>query len=79
MKEIAAKIAIIDDIAFQTNMPALNATIEAARAGALLAEIVPGIGRTSDLDSQIVAIHQWNTAVRAPPSGRLGWTVGRVP
>jgi methyl-accepting chemotaxis protein len=34
MKEIAAKIAIIDDIAFQTNMLALNATIEAARAGA---------------------------------------------
>jgi len=33
MKVIAAKIAIIDDIAFQTNMLALNATIEAARAG----------------------------------------------
>jgi methyl-accepting chemotaxis protein len=33
MQEIAAKIAIIDDIAFQTNMLALNATIEAARAG----------------------------------------------
>jgi methyl-accepting chemotaxis protein len=33
MKTIAAKIAIIDDIAFQTNMLALNATIEAARAG----------------------------------------------
>lgn len=33
MKAIAAKIAIIDDIAFQTNMLALNATIEAARAG----------------------------------------------
>jgi methyl-accepting chemotaxis protein len=33
MKTIASKIAIIDDIAFQTNMLALNATIEAARAG----------------------------------------------
>ena len=33
MKEIASRIAIIDDIAFQTNMLALNATIEAARAG----------------------------------------------
>ncbi|HEY6796153.1 MAG TPA: methyl-accepting chemotaxis protein [Kineosporiaceae bacterium] len=33
MKDIAAKIGIIDEIAFQTNMLALNATIEAARAG----------------------------------------------
>jgi methyl-accepting chemotaxis protein len=33
MKSIAAKIAIIDDIAYQTNLLALNAAIEAARAG----------------------------------------------
>ena len=33
MKEIANKIGIIDDIAYQTNMLALNAAIEAARAG----------------------------------------------
>jgi len=33
MKEIAAKIGIIDDIAYQTNLLALNAAIEAARAG----------------------------------------------
>jgi methyl-accepting chemotaxis protein len=33
MKNIAAKIGIIDDIAYQTNMLALNAAIEAARAG----------------------------------------------
>ncbi|MDD2762000.1 MAG: methyl-accepting chemotaxis protein [Methylomonas sp.] len=33
MKAIAGKIAIIDDIAYQTNMLALNAAIEAARAG----------------------------------------------
>jgi methyl-accepting chemotaxis protein len=33
MKEIAARIGIIDDIAYQTNMLALNAAIEAARAG----------------------------------------------
>lgn len=33
MKEIAGKIGIVDDIAYQTNMLALNAAIEAARAG----------------------------------------------
>ncbi len=33
MKAIAAKIGIIDDIAYQTNLLALNAAIEAARAG----------------------------------------------
>ncbi|MEB0140738.1 MULTISPECIES: methyl-accepting chemotaxis protein [unclassified Undibacterium] len=33
MNDIASKIGIIDDIAYQTNMLALNAAIEAARAG----------------------------------------------
>lgn len=33
MKDIAGKISIIEDIAYQTDMLALNATIEAARAG----------------------------------------------
>lgn len=33
MKTIAAKVGIIDDIAYQTNLLALNAAIEAARAG----------------------------------------------
>lgn len=33
MKQIAGKIGIVDDIAYQTNMLALNAAIEAARAG----------------------------------------------
>jgi methyl-accepting chemotaxis protein len=33
MKQSAAKIGIIDDIAYQTNLLALNAAIEAARAG----------------------------------------------
>ena len=33
MNDIASRIGIIDDIAYQTNMLALNAAIEAARAG----------------------------------------------
>lgn len=33
MHDIAAKIGIVDDIAYQTNLLALNAAIEAARAG----------------------------------------------
>lgn len=33
MRQIAAKIGVIDDIAYQTNLLALNAAIEAARAG----------------------------------------------
>jgi methyl-accepting chemotaxis protein len=33
MKSIAEKIAVIEEIAYQTNMLALNAAIEAARAG----------------------------------------------
>ncbi len=33
MRDIASKISIIDEIAFQTNILALNAAVEAARAG----------------------------------------------
>lgn len=104
MKEIATKISIIDDIAYQTNMLALNAAIEAARAGEhgkgfavvaaevrklaersqfaakeigdlaggsvktaeragqLIDEIVPGIGKTSDLVQEIAAASQEQSA-----------------
>ncbi len=33
MQQIAAKISVIEDIAYQTNLLSLNASIEAARAG----------------------------------------------
>ena len=33
MKQIAAKISVVEDISYQTNLLALNAAIEAARAG----------------------------------------------
>lgn len=104
MKEIASKIGIIDDIAYQTNMLALNAAIEAARAGDhgkgfavvaaevrklaersqvaakeigdlaegsvetaekaghLIGDIVPSIGRTSELVQEIAAASQEQTA-----------------
>ncbi|MCC7415899.1 MAG: hypothetical protein IT176_02075, partial [Acidobacteria bacterium] len=104
MKQIATRIGIIDDIAYQTNMLALNAAIEAARAGehgkgfavvaaevrklaersqvaaqeigelasgsvktaeragTLIDEIVPGIGKTSDLVQEIAAASQEQSA-----------------
>ncbi|BCO29385.1 hypothetical protein MIZ03_4308 [Rhodoferax lithotrophicus] len=45
MKQIAAKIGIVDDIAYQTNLLALNAAIEAARAGEHGKRLCGGSGR----------------------------------
>ena len=103
MRQIASKIGIIDDIAYQTNMLALNAAIEAARAGEhgkgfavvasevrklaersqhaaqeintladttlqisdeagkLLNDMIPTIGRTSDLVQEIAAASEEQT------------------
>jgi hypothetical protein len=66
MKQIAAKIGIVDDIAYQTNLLALNAAIEAARAG----EHGKGLCGSGGRGAQ---------AGRAQPVGGQGnWRVWRV-
>ena len=55
MKQIAAKIGIVDDIAYQTNLLALNAAIEAARAGDAgrgFAVVADEVRRLSDRTTQ---------------------------
>ena len=55
MKQITAKIGIVDDIAYQTNLLALNAAMEAGRAGKLLDQIVPSIQQNASASEELAA------------------------
>lgn len=77
MKEIAKKIGIIDDIAYQTNMLALNAAIEAARSGdhgkgfAVVAAEVRKLAERSQVASQAIGTLAGTSVKTAESAGNL--------